>query len=334
MLTFSFTGADGSMTECEVLTSGMVGKEILFEFDQSWKDLTKTLVFRAGEITRVVPFAAENTIPADVLKQPFCMLYVGAYGTDAEGTLVIPSVMAEGPMIEYGADPIEDETAAELPVWRNLQNQIGDPVFLETAEKANLVAAINNLHRRLSTVEQNSAEPLSAFWDFRTGSLTDQVAGLEATATADVVLDTSGAHTASSTSCITVPLGIGGASLAGNCIEIKFGTMTLVDTGTTMRLVTGNGGKQPATSGLMWTGQDCWSYKLSVVTEFTDLQMFSGKTLIGKPNADATQILWYLENQCLGPSDPGYVPTHVSIGCSANGAYPVTVEHIKIRPLT
>ena len=333
MLTFSFTGAEGSMTESEVLTSGMVGKEILLAFDDSWKDLTKTLVFRAGETTRAVLNPGTTAvIPPDVLKRPFCRLYVGVYGTDEEGTIVIPTVMVEGPMIRCGADPIADETAEDLPVWQNLQNQIGMLAVLRTGEKTDLVAAINELHNRLCVLEQNPLEQLVAYWDFRSGSLLDRIAGLEAVATADVTLDASGAHTTSASSYLTVPLGPEGATLAGNYIEVKFGDMVLTDTGTTMRLLTGNSGNQPASSGLMWTSQDCWTHKLTATTEFTDMQMFSGQTVIGRPNEDATQILWYLGDQYLVPSDPGYAPTHVSLGCSVNAAYPITVEYIKIHP--
>lgn len=332
MLTFSFTGAEGSMTESDVLTSGMVGKEIQLNFDDSWKNLTKTLVFRAGEVTRIADFATSNTIPADVLRQPFCHLYVGAYGTDSKGTLVIPTVMVEGPLIRCGADPIEDETARELPVWVDLQTQIGNVTILETAAKTNLVAAVNELHRRLRMLELEAPKTPAVFWDFRTGSLWDHITGLEAVTSADVTLDGAGAHTTSSSSYITLPLGRNGATLAGHYIEIKFGDMTLTDTGSTMRLATGNAGSQPASAGLMWSSRDCWTHKLTEVTEFTDLQMFSGKTLIGRPNEDATQILWYFGNQYICPSAPGYAPTHVSLGCSVNAAYPLVVETVKIYP--
>lgn len=150
VLTFEFTGVEGRMTESEVLTSGMVGKTVQLHFDDSWANLSKTVVFRADGICRVVPFSMSPIlIPEDVLLRPFRKLYVGVYGTDASGTLVIPTVMAEGPMIRYGADPTEDSTAEDLPAWKKLRDQIGDLDLLETAEKKNLVAAINEVHAEL-----------------------------------------------------------------------------------------------------------------------------------------------------------------------------------------
>ena len=39
MLTFHFTGVDGSMTESEILTSGMVGRQLRLILDSSWDNL-------------------------------------------------------------------------------------------------------------------------------------------------------------------------------------------------------------------------------------------------------------------------------------------------------
>lgn len=134
------------MTQNEILTSGMVGKEVQILFDSSWSGLSKTLVFRCDGICRTVDGSLSPvTIPEDVLFRPFRKLYVGVYGTDEAGTLVIPTLMAEGPMICYGADPTEDSGAADLPVWKTLQEQIGDLSNLDTDTKENLVAAINEL---------------------------------------------------------------------------------------------------------------------------------------------------------------------------------------------
>lgn len=416
MLTFTFSGVEGSMTESETLTSGMVGKAVQLLFDESWAELTKTVVFRAGDTSRVVMDAGSTvTIPEDVLARPFGKLYVGVYGTDAAGTLVIPTVMAEGPMIRYGADPMEDETAAELPVWENLQNQIGDLTALETGAKTDLVTAVNELHTAaetlssdmedlqeaqshmgdpalLETGEKNTlvgavnevqgqvaqllnnvglttaaaqllvdilsrglytseqaenidalaaelgvtvSEDLSGlilYWDFRTGSLTDRIAGLEAAVSEDVTMDTAGAYMGTNKSYIMLPTGLDGASLAGNVMEIKFGQMSLDEDAVTLRLVSACTGSQPASAGLQWSIQDCWTRTASVVTEFTELNMFSGKSLIIKGSADGTQLDWYFEDQLIVSTTPGFTCTHMSIGSTSSGAFPLTVEYVKVYP--
>ena len=458
MLTFHFTGVDGSMTESETLTSGMVGKEVRLVFDESWADLSKTAVFRAGETTRVVIDVADTVIiPAEVLERPFAKLYVGIYGTDAAGTIVIPTMMAEGPLIRYGADPIEDETAKELPVWQNLQNQIGntalletdakedlvsalnevlagqecigDPAALHTAAKNTLVAAINevlsgqdcignpaalktsakntlvaainevlsgqdcigstntlktnakntlvaavnevlgNLNHHIQdnvaitadgaqllvnilgqgrylTDQTENLEALAGMlgvespvekenlilhWDFQSGSLVDLVAGVEAVSE-NVTLDDAGAHTHSAGSYITLPLGLDGAPLGDNVLEIKFGETAMTDIGN-MRLAMICDGTQPASIGMLWNARKCWASGLFDTTELTDLNMFSGKTLIGRTGSEGQGIDWYLDGQLLcSPKATVYIPTHVSLGSSASAAYPYTVEYVKIRP--
>ena len=149
MLTFEFTGVEGRMTGSEILTSGMVGKTVQILFDDSWAGLSKTLVFRAGQTQATVPgdtFPA--VIPAKVLAYPFRKLHVGVYGSDQSGNLVIPTLMAEGPMIRYGADPADLSPAEGDMSWKKLLEQIGDPAQLETDAKESLVAAINELNRR------------------------------------------------------------------------------------------------------------------------------------------------------------------------------------------
>lgn len=151
MLTFHFTDVIGFMSESEELTSGMVGKQVQILVDEDWQNLSRTYVFRAGDICRTTdgtePIA---TIPEEVLRQPFQKLFVGVYCTDAEGTLVIPTMMAEGPLIRYGADPIQDPAAEELPVWKKLQAQIGNLSGLDTDNKSSLVSAINELCFKIS----------------------------------------------------------------------------------------------------------------------------------------------------------------------------------------
>lgn len=146
MLTFRFSGADGRMVSAETLTSGMVGKKVRLEFSPDWEGLTKTVVFMAGKIVRdVVDAADEITIPAEVLAVPMHHLHVGVYGVSPDGR-VTPTVRAEGPRIEPGADPSGDEGAAPaLPVWAQLRQQIDElrKQLDECAESATFIPAVS-----------------------------------------------------------------------------------------------------------------------------------------------------------------------------------------------
>ena len=158
MLTFEFTDVSGSMTAGEKLTSGMVGRQVQIQLSEEWAELTKTAVFLAGDICRIADLTDSTvTIPEEVLRYPYRKFFLGVCGTNAEGTLVIPTIMAEGPMIEPGANPHADPVAVELPVWKNLQNQIGDLACLGTDAKGSLVSAVNELLHKAETGELDGA---------------------------------------------------------------------------------------------------------------------------------------------------------------------------------
>ena len=144
MITFRFTGTDGTMVETETLTSGMVKKKVKLEFSNDWDNRTKIVVFTAGSVSRDVVCVSDVVeIPAEVLAKPLQQLYVGAYGVSDDGE-VTPTIRVIGPKIAPGVDPSGDQsTAQSLPVWTQLLAMIGNMDNLDTEAKENLVAAIN-----------------------------------------------------------------------------------------------------------------------------------------------------------------------------------------------
>ena len=126
-MTFCFTGANGKVKDPEVLTTGMVGKQIGLEFSPEWADLQKTAVFVGGDTVRCMRNAGDVVeIPQEVLESPGTPLYVGVYGVSADGRLVIPTIRVKGPVIAPGANPAEDEqTDPTLPVWASMEAEIG-----------------------------------------------------------------------------------------------------------------------------------------------------------------------------------------------------------------
>jgi hypothetical protein len=121
---------------------------IEFNFSADWDTLTKTAVFTDGKVTVDVlqsRWLTGNTvnIPAEVLATAGRSVRVGVYGANADG-LILPTVWVTlgkvMPAAEPSGDPGADPT---LPIWAQLQNQIGDLDDLTTKAKNNLVAAIN-----------------------------------------------------------------------------------------------------------------------------------------------------------------------------------------------
>lgn len=132
----------------ELLTAGMAkAVTVEFVFSPAWDGLTKTAVFSNGKTT--VDVLAANwdgdtvPVPHEVLAVPGRYARVGVYGADESG-VVLPTVWVSLGKVQPGADPSGDETAdPTLPVWAQLQKQIGDLDDLKTYNKGNLVAAIN-----------------------------------------------------------------------------------------------------------------------------------------------------------------------------------------------
>ncbi|MCI6785275.1 MAG: hypothetical protein MR573_04090 [Clostridiales bacterium] len=132
----------------ELLTAGMA-KAVTVElvFSDDWSGLTKTAVFSAGRTTVDVLESAWDgnkvVVPHEILADAGPIARVGVYGANADG-LILPTVWVTlgkvMPAAEPSGDPGADPT---LPIWAQLQNQIGDLDDLKTYNKGNLVDAIN-----------------------------------------------------------------------------------------------------------------------------------------------------------------------------------------------
>lgn len=132
----------------ELLTAGMSkAVTVQFVFSPAWDGLTKTAVFSNGKTT--VDVLAANwdgdtvPVPHEVLAVPGRHARVGVYGANESG-VILPTVWVSLGKVQPGADPSGDISAdPALPVWQQLQKQIGDLDDLKTYNKGNLVAAIN-----------------------------------------------------------------------------------------------------------------------------------------------------------------------------------------------
>ena len=145
MIQITCKGNSASCTRTERLTSGMVGLQCEFIFDEAWDGLAKTAVFLAGNEQRdVLLTGALCTVPWEVLQHPGYQLVIGVYGSNADGTMTIPTVYTMCGSIAPGADPSgEESTDPTLPVWGQLQGMIGNLNDLQTDSKDTLVDAIN-----------------------------------------------------------------------------------------------------------------------------------------------------------------------------------------------
>lgn len=134
----------GRCVQSELLTSGMVGQPIEFEYSPDFDGLTLTAVFTNGKTTvDVLNPGNQCVIPHEVLDAVGTLVKVGIYAVRGN-ELVIPTVYATIGIVLKGADPSGDVSAdPTLPVWAQIQGVIGNLNDLNTEAKNNLVAAIN-----------------------------------------------------------------------------------------------------------------------------------------------------------------------------------------------
>lgn len=145
MIKVYISGNRADVTEREPLTSGTVGKVLNFAFTEDWRPLIKYAVFEgSGRRIALTNIGDSCIIPHEVLAKHGGALRVGVYGRTADGSAATPTVYAQLGIIQRGADPNADpSTKPTLPVWAQIQAQIGDLSNLSTKDKTSLVAAIN-----------------------------------------------------------------------------------------------------------------------------------------------------------------------------------------------
>lgn len=145
MIKIYISGNRADVIEREPLTSGTVGKVLNFAFTEDWRLLIKYAVFEgSGRRIALTNIGDSCIIPHEVLAKHGGALRVGVYGRTADGSAATPTVYAQLGIIQRGADPNADpSTKPTLPVWAQIQAQIGDLSNLTTEDKTNLVAAIN-----------------------------------------------------------------------------------------------------------------------------------------------------------------------------------------------
>ena len=124
-----------TVAQSVLLTSGMVqAVQVRFCFSPEWEGLTRTAVFRAGQVSVSCLLDEENccTVPWECLQTAGTHLMAGVYGTRAQ-EVVLPTVECSLGLICTGAQPAENTPQEPTPT----------PVqqLLTTAEAAAQTAA-------------------------------------------------------------------------------------------------------------------------------------------------------------------------------------------------
>lgn len=148
MFEIEVTNNRASTKRGELLTKGQVGAQVQFTFNDHWTNMKKTAVFkRCGKTIDVMDSEWNGdivTVPPEMTEEAGLLVHVGVYGVSDDDKRITPTLYAPLGAVALGAEPDGDpSTDPTLPVWAQLQAQIGDLSNLTTEDKTSLVAAIN-----------------------------------------------------------------------------------------------------------------------------------------------------------------------------------------------
>lgn len=140
--------ADAYCKESVTLTSGMAGSQLEFEFSNEWAGLGRTAVFTAGSTTKYVVLSATSNvcdIPAECLTTARQLVVCGVYGTNSDGTVVIPTVNFALGLVNPGTEVSGSEPSAITPT---LYQQVS--------------AALNSAETELALIKETAVKSVDA----------------------------------------------------------------------------------------------------------------------------------------------------------------------------
>ena len=139
------SGSNASLVSSESIPAGIVGAQIQIDYAADiWQRLQKTVIFQGAVTKDVLTNSSMVTVPPEVVAKANVNLSVGVYGIDANGSIAVPTIWARLGTVRRAASPSGDTTTAPtLPVWAQIQTDIGNLGDLDTTDKSSLVAAIN-----------------------------------------------------------------------------------------------------------------------------------------------------------------------------------------------
>lgn len=136
------TGTRACTIEALDIPQGIVGATVSFDFSEEWEGLTKNVVFIGAKDVEILDIQDSVNLPPEVVAATNIIVKVGVVGVDANKKMVIPTLWADLGIVKPGA-PVDMGYDPTLPIWAQLLGMIGDLRNLNTVDKSNLVAAVN-----------------------------------------------------------------------------------------------------------------------------------------------------------------------------------------------
>jgi len=131
MIEITANTRQATVTNKELLTTGSAGIVVQFTLSDDFAGLACMAVFRQGEDGKKVDVALDNTtacvVPAEVLTEEGEVLFIGIYGANGQGTIIIPTVWAAAGVVKPGTDPNTPAEAEPTPeIWAQILSIASD----------------------------------------------------------------------------------------------------------------------------------------------------------------------------------------------------------------
>jgi hypothetical protein len=129
------------------IPAGITGAVLELVYDDPiWDNLVKTVVFQGTKTVQVFNAGSIVKFPPEVAAAKNTNVKVGVYGVDSDGLGVIPTLWADLGVVKPSAagsfPPPQEQTPS---LWVQVLGSIGDLEKLDTENRENLVAAINEV---------------------------------------------------------------------------------------------------------------------------------------------------------------------------------------------
>lgn len=155
------------VTNKELLTAGSAGIQVQFTLSEDWAGLAKVAVFRQGDDGEKVDCVLDSgmtcVVPSEVLTIDDEVVFCGIYGSNGQGTIIIPTIWASLGVVRPGTEPNTPATAAPTPeIWAQILNVAQDAEATADEAMSLVEAGLSDLSALEATVEAAEASRVLA----------------------------------------------------------------------------------------------------------------------------------------------------------------------------
>ena len=155
------------VTNKEILTSGSAGIQVQFTLSEDWTGLSKLAVFRTGDDGESIDVVLDNNlncvVPAEALETADEVLFIGVYGSDGNGTVIIPTIWAAAGVIRPGTEPNTPAEAEPTPeIWAQILSVAQEAETTATGAMNYVEQAVSDLGTLEDRVSDNEEDRVAA----------------------------------------------------------------------------------------------------------------------------------------------------------------------------